>query len=109
MLTTDYKFSEVFPLASQIEACDEKVKFNGIFSNENGGVSLVAFKKGQKLDEHVAPAELMVVALEGEIEFTVNGKPNTLRKGDFMLVGKDVRHSVAANADSKMMLIKVKA
>lgn len=109
MLTTDYKFSEVFPLASQIEADADKVRFHGVFANENGGVTLVAFRKGQMLDEHVAPAELMVVVLDGEVEFKVVGKPNILRKGDFMLVGKDARHSVVANTDAKMMLIKVKA
>lgn len=109
MMTTDFKFSEVFPLASKIVADADKVKFQGVFSNDNGGVSLVAFRKGQKLDEHVAPAELMVVALEGEVEFTVVGKPNILRQGDFMLVGKDARHSVVANADSKLMLIKIRS
>lgn len=108
MLKTDYKFGEVFPLSSQVEADSARVNFKSILANDNGGVSLVAFSKGQKLDEHVAPAELMVVALEGEIEFTVADTPNLLRKGDFMLVGKDVRHSVRANADSKMMLIKLK-
>lgn len=107
MLKTDYKFSEVLPLASQIESDADRVKFNSILATDNGGVSLVAFSKGQKLDEHVAPAELMVVALEGEIVFTVADKPNLLRKGDFILVGKDVRHSVSAKADSKMMLIKM--
>ena len=108
MLDTDYKFGEVHTLASQIESGSDKVNFKNIFKNENGGVALVAFKAGQKLDTHFAPAELMVNVLEGEIEFTMLDKPHTIRAGEFMLVGADVPHSVMAKADSKMMLVKVK-
>ncbi|MDE5880324.1 MAG: cupin domain-containing protein [Muribaculaceae bacterium] len=109
MVNTEYKFGEVHELASQIEAGEDRVHFQNIFANANGGVALVAFKAGQKLDTHVAPAELMVNVLEGEIEFTVLDKPHTLKAGEFMLVGENVAHSVAAKADSKMMLVKIKA
>ena len=109
MLQTDYKFGEVHNLAKQIEVSSERVNFKHIFNNANGGVALVAFKAGQKLDEHLSPAELMITVLEGEIVFTMLDKPHTLRAGEFMLVGEGVPHSVLANADSKMMLTKIKA
>lgn len=108
MLNTDYKFGEVHAVASQIEAASDKVHFKHIFNNENGGVVLVAFKAGQKLDTHTAPAELMVTVLEGEIEFTMIDDPHTIKAGEFMLVGANVPHSVVAKADSKMMLVKIK-
>ena len=108
MLHTDYKFGEIHSIADQIEAGSDKVHFQQIFSNENGGVVLVAFKAGQKLDTHVAPAEVMINVLEGEIEFTMLDKVNTLKAGEFLLMGADVPHSVVAKADSKMMLVKVK-
>lgn len=109
MIETDYKFGEVHALASQIESGSDRVHFKQIISTPNGAVALLAFNAGQKLDEHTAPAELMVTVLEGEIVFTVTGKPNVLRAGEFMLVGEGVTHSVAANADSKVMLTKLKA
>lgn len=108
MLQSDYKFGEVKALADQIESSDEKVQFKHIFANANGGVTLVAFKAGQALTTHTAPAELMVCVAEGEIEFTILDTPHTLKPGQFMLVGADVPHSVKAIADSKMMLIKIK-
>ena len=108
MLQTNYKFGEVHKLASLIESDNQKVSFKGIFANDNGGVSLIAFKAGQKLDEHVAPAEIMVNVLEGEITFTTQDTPHVLRAGEFLLLGKDVRHSVVANSDAKVMLIKIK-
>ncbi|MDE6051127.1 MAG: cupin domain-containing protein [Paramuribaculum sp.] len=108
MLSTDYKFGESHTLAKQIEAAADKVQFKHIFNNENGGVVLVAFKAGQKLDTHTAPAEVMVNVIEGEIEFTMLDKANTLRAGDFLLMGADVPHSVTATTDSKLMLIKIR-
>ena len=108
MLNTDYKFGEVHGISDQIEARCDKVHFKQIFSNENGGVVLVAFKAGQKLDTHMAPAEVMVSVLEGEIEFTIQDKAHTIKAGEFLLLGADVPHSVLAKADSKMMLVKVK-
>lgn len=71
-------------------------------------MALIAFKAGQKLDEHLAPANLLVTVLEGEIEFTVIDRPHNLRAGEFLLVGQDVPHSVVARQDSKVMLVKVK-
>lgn len=108
MLNTDYKFGEVHAIAEQIEAGNDNVHVKHIFNNENGGVVLVAFKAGQKLDTHTAPAELMVNVLEGEIEFTMLDKPHTIKAGEFLLMGAEVPHSVVAKADSKMMLVKVK-
>ena len=45
MLTTDYKFGEVNNLDSQVTADYENVHSKQIFSNENGGVALIASKK----------------------------------------------------------------
>lgn len=108
MISTDYKFGEVHVLASQIESGADKVHFQNILENANGGVALVAFRAGQILSEHMAPAEVMVNVLEGQIEFTIAGKPHTLNGGEFLLMGANVPHSVRALADSKMMLVRIK-
>ena len=108
MLTTDYRFGEVHSIADQIETGNDKVHFKHIFNNENGGVVLIAFKAGQKLDTHMAPAEVMVNVLEGEIEFTMLDKVNTIKSGEFLLMGADAPHSLLAKTDTKMMLIKIK-
>lgn len=108
MINTEYKFGEVHNLASQVEGGADSVHFKNIFNNENGGVVLLAFKAGQKLDTHTAPAEVMVNVIEGEIEFTMAGKPNVIKASEFLLMGAGVPHSVVAKADSKVMLVKIK-
>lgn len=109
MLQTEYKFGELHSLADQIQVAGDHPQFRRIFENANGGVVLLALKAGQKLDEHLAPAELMVNVIEGSIEFTMLDKPHTITAGEFMLVGEGVPHRVLANADSKVMLVKVKS
>ncbi|MDE7381204.1 MAG: cupin domain-containing protein [Muribaculaceae bacterium] len=108
MINTEFKFGEVHGLADQVEIAADRVQFRNIFANDNGGVALIGFKNGQKLDTHVAPAELLVTVLEGEIVFTIVDKPHTLKAGEFLLVGAGVEHNVYANSDSKVMLVKVK-
>ncbi len=109
MLNTEYKFGEVHSLAPQIESGSDAVHFKHIFENSNGSVALIAFKEGQVLAEHLAPAEVMVYVLEGEIDFIMNDNPHTMKAGDFLLMGEGVPHSVTAKADAKMMLVKVKS
>lgn len=109
MLETEFKFGEVHDLKAQTEYSDEKVQFKSIFSNSNGGVALITMKAGQRLDEHVAPAEIMVTVLEGEIDFTVVDHVKNINTGEFILVGEGVKHQVLAKKDSKIMLVKVKA
>lgn len=108
MIETEYKFGEVHVLGEQIQAAGDHVQFHRIFENGNGGVVLIALKAGQKLAEHLAPAEVMVCVTEGSIEFTMLDRPHTINAGEFLLIGAGVPHSVVATSDSKVMLIKVK-
>lgn len=108
MIETEYKFGQVYVLAEQIHTADDHAQSHRLFENSNGGVVLLALKSGQKLAEHLAPAEVMVNVIEGSIEFTMIDKPHTINAGDFLLIGEGVPHSVEAKADSKIMLVKVK-
>lgn len=108
MIDTEYKFGQVYALADQIQPAGDHPQFHRVFENTNGGVNLLALKAGQKLDRHVAPAEVMVNVIEGSIEFTMIDKPHSIGAGEFLLIGEGVPHTVEAKADSKIMLIKVK-
>lgn len=107
-MKTNFKFGEVLKFNEAIEYNSEKVEFKQVFETTKGGVALVAMKAGQKLDTHSTPFEVMVTVCEGEIEFTMLDKSHRLKAGEFLLMGADVPHSVVANSDSKIMLVKVK-
>lgn len=107
-MKTNYKFGEVDNFGSAVKYDDTKVSFKSVFETENGGVALLAMKKGQSLDTHTSPFEVMVSVCEGEIEFVMLDKLHVLKAGEFLLMGANVAHSVKANEDSKVMLVKIK-
>lgn len=108
MLQTGYKFGHVVSLDPEIAPAADKVQFKNVFGNANGGVSLLAFKAGQELTAHTAPAEVMVYVVQGEIEFTMLDTPHSIKSGQFLLMGEGVPHRVKAKEDSKVMLIKIR-
>lgn len=108
MLTTEIKFGEVRDLAATASYKDDAVAFGHVFETKHGGVSVLAFKPGDKLDTHLAPAMVMVTALEGEIKFTMLDRTHVLKAGQYLLMGADVPHSVESLTASKVLLVKVK-
>ena len=107
-MKTNFKFGEVVKFNEAIEYKTDKPEFKPVFETSKGGVSFVALKAGQKLDTHQAPFEVMVTVCEGEIEFTMLEKSNRIKAGEFILMGANVPHSVVANLDSKLMIVKIK-
>ena len=107
-MKTNFRFGEVFKFNEVLNYNSEKVEFLQIFENKDGGVSLLAMKQGQKLDTHTAPFDVMVTVCEGEVEFTMLDRSHNIKAGEFFLMGANVPHSVVANVDSKLMLVKIK-
>ena len=107
-MKTNFKFGEVIKFNEAITYNADKVEFKQVFDTTKGGVALVAMKAGQRLEPHTAPFEVMVNVCEGEIEFTMLEKSHRIKAGEFILMGADVLHSVVANIDSKLMLVKIK-
>ena len=107
-MKTNFKFGEVLRLCDSVSYNPDKVTFETVFETHKGGVALVALKAGQKLDTHTAPFQVMVNVCEGEVEFTMLDQSNRMKAGDFLLMGENVPHSVVANIDSKLMLVKIK-
>lgn len=104
--TTDLRFCQVFHLTDEITYSSEKVAFLNVMNTSNGGVSLMALEAGQKLDTHVAPSELFVLVLEGEIVFTLEDKGNVMKEGDILMLGEGVRHAVECVRNAKVLLCK---
>ena len=107
-MKTNFRFGEVIRFNDAVEYNSEKVEFTQVFETSKGGVALVAMKSGQKLETHTSPFEVMVTVCEGEIEFTMLDQSKRIKAGEFLLMGANVAHSVVANVDSKIMLVKIK-
>lgn len=60
----------------------------------------IAFKAGQIMKEHKAPAPIVVEVFEGLIDFGVEGKVLHLKKGDLITLEAKVPHDLKAIEDS---------
>jgi len=78
-----------------------------IVDKSSGTVTAFAFDKGQSLSEHTSPFDAMVQLLDGEAEFTIEGKPHRLAAGEMLIMPADKPHAVSAVERFKMLLIMI--
>ena len=71
-------------------------------------ITLFAFDKGQTINEHTTPFNALVQVAEGEIEITIGGELNTVKKGQMIVMPTDIPHALRANEKSIMILTMVK-
>jgi len=61
-----------------------------------GTVTLFAFDKGQKLSEHTAPFDALVMVLQGSVDIILDRVHHTLTEGDAIVMPAGVVHAVDA-------------
>lgn len=65
---------------------------------------LFAFEPGGHLPEHRAPGHVVIHCLRGELSVAAGGEEHRLAEGDAVVLDPEVPHSVAAIAESEMLL-----
>ena len=63
------------------------------------------FDKDATIHEHFHPEEEVYEVLEGELEITIDGAAQIARPGHVAIVPSNVRHSVRALTDGRMIVI----
>lgn len=82
---------------------------NGIVSRtllrtENSRTVLFGFSEGQELSEHASTQYALIQILSGECEFTLAGKPYSLKKDDVLYMPPNLPHAVHATKQFSMLL-----
>ena len=82
---------------------------NGIVSRTvlrapNARVVLFGFSEGQELTEHTSTQHALIQILSGECEFSLAGKPHSLKAGDFLHMPPNLPHAVKATKQFSMLL-----
>ena len=80
-----------------------------IVDKPTGTVTLFAFDQGQALSEHTAPFDALVQVLDGEGEFTIEGKPFRLAAGQALIMPAHKPHAVTAVGRFKMLLTMIRS
>ena len=61
-----------------------------------GSITLFAFDRGQKLSEHTAPFDALVMALQGSVDIILEGVHHALTAGDAIVMPAGIVHAVDA-------------
>ncbi len=74
-----------------------------------GTITLFSFAEGQGLSEHTAPYDAFVQIVDGTAEVTIDGKPQRVVAGEFIIMPANLPHSLKAVERFKMMLVMIRA
>ena len=79
-----------------------------LLSKPAGTVTLFAFDEGQGLSEHTTPYDALVLAVEGELEISIEADRHRLDEGQVLLLPANRPHAVQASRRSKMLLVMIR-
>lgn len=103
------KSGQAFKLADLVPYRDGQIVNMDVAHGANGKFALMAFDQGTGLDEHAAPGDALVFALEGEGVIGYEGKEYPLTAGENFKFDRGGKHYVKApNGRFKMALLLVK-
>lgn len=99
------KMGEVFKLADLVPYQEERVVNMDIVHNDKMKFVVMAFDKGTGLDEHAAPGDAIVFALDGKGIIGYEGREYPIKEGENFHFAKNGLHSVKADSRFKMALL----
>ena len=78
-----------------------------LFREDGFNLILFALLEGQEIPEHKTPRNAYLQCLEGKANVTIGGVAHPLKKGEIMLLPKDILHGIAALQATKLLLMRV--
>lgn len=95
----------------KILALPDETQFaaNGIVSRtllrtDSARVVLFGFAEGQELTEHTSTQSAIAQILSGECEFSLAGKPHSVKTGDLIYLPPNLPHALRATTQFSMLL-----
>jgi len=96
-------------LVGLVEYASGAIVSKTLVDKEKGTVTLFAFDEGQRLSEHSAPFDALVIVVEGAARVVVGGSPVHVPAGHIVLLPANVPHAVSAEERFKMLLVMVRS
>ncbi len=101
--------AQVLNLAELVDYQEGAVVSRTVIDKPVGTVTLFAFDAGQGLSEHTAPYDALVVAVAGEVEVTISGRPYSVKAGEMIVLPANQPHALRAPMPFKMLLIMLRS
>ena len=91
-----------------ISPTEQGISSRVLAQNGGGNMTLFSFDEGQKLSEHSAPFDALVMVLEGKLNLVIDGKPVAATPGTLVKMPANIPHSVDALEASRMLLVMLR-
>ena len=104
----DNQKARVLKIAERVNYQAGSIVSRELINQKTGSVTVFAFDEGQRLSEHTAPFDALVIGLEGEMEVFIAGQPNRIDKDDMIIMPAGIPHGIKSLGPSKMLLIMIK-
>ena len=96
---------EIFALKDLVPYRDGKIVNRDVLRGEKMKFVVMAFDAGTGLDEHAAPGDALLFALEGKAIIGCEGEKHAIRAGENFRFAKDDAHWIQAAERFKMALL----
>lgn len=107
-LITNIEHAKVANLAELVAYQPGKVASLTLTQKNGVGLTLFAIDKGEGLSTHSAPGDALVQVLDGAVEITIDGVPQTLTAGESIVMPAEIPHALKAIEPFKFLLTVVK-
>lgn len=99
---------KAFHLEGFVDYADASVVSKTLLKKDTGNLTLFAFDAGQGLSEHTAPFDAVVYILDGKAKITIGGKPQTVNRGEMLIMPANIPHALHAEEGFKMLLVMIR-
>jgi len=103
-MAEEVAFTWVEDAAGMAEFEPDRVKPVSVLKSTGANVVVFAFAAGSRLPNHHSNQPVLLQALEGTLQITVNGADLTLSPGDLLHIEPGVEHNVSAHEPAKLQL-----
>lgn len=105
----DVTAAKVLSLHQETQYADHGIVSRTLLRTATSRVVLFGFAVGQELTEHTSTQHALVQVLSGECEFSLAGKPQALKSGDFLYMPPNLPHALKAITQFSMLLTLFKS
>ena len=93
-------------LTDQIDFRPGKFNSQALFREDGFSLLLFALLEGQEIPAHKTPRNAYLQCLEGQATVTIGSVAHPLKKGEIILLPKDILHGIIALQATKLLLMK---
>jgi len=100
----DLGSERILSLNAETQYAPNGIVSRTLFCSDNSRTVLFGFSEGQELTEHTSTQHALIQILSGECEFSLAGKPQTLKTNDMLYMPPNLPHAVKATKQFSMLL-----